>query len=214
MARTLPRFHCSWGIWLILALGILLLPLQWISAMVIAAAFHEFCHWVVIRLLGGRVPLITFGGRGASMYMEQMDRGAGILCALAGPVGSFLLVLLGHICPRLAFCGAIQGLYNLLPVYPMDGGRILCGLLSGVISEKRLVFFTKILHWALVIVMLLLGIYATFVRKLGFLPLLLCIFLCFRIFGTGQKILTNCVHRSKMFPPESVRQMKNRRDLE
>ena len=202
MTRSLPKFRCSWAIWLLLALGVLLLPLQWFGAMVVAAAFHEFCHWVVIRLLGGRVPLITVGSRGARMYMEGLDRGAGVLCALAGPVGSFLLVLLGHICPRLAFCGAMQGLYNLLPVYPMDGGRILRGLLSGIISEKRLVFFTKILHLALGIVMLILGIYATFCKKLGFLPLFLCIFLCFRIWGTAQKILTNCVHRSKMFPPD------------
>ena len=44
---------------------------------------------------------------------------------LAGPLGSFSLLLFYRIAPQLAICGCLQGLYNLLPLGPLDGGRLL-----------------------------------------------------------------------------------------
>ena len=214
MAKISPKVRGSWHFFVMLSFAVLLLPLPWIVSMVLAAAFHELCHWSVIRLLGGRVPLITFGGNGASMYMDNLGRGESVLCALAGPVGSVLLVLLGQIFPRLAFCGVVQGFYNLLPVYPMDGGRILYGCLSGVISDKRMDLLSRILRFSISVAAMALGIYATFFRKLGLFPVFLGVFLCARVSGSNQNVLTNCYRRSKMTSPAMVRQMKFRRDLE
>lgn len=74
------------------------------------------------------------------------------LCALAGPVGSFSVVLLAEYFPEAALFGLVQGLYNLLPVYPLDGGRILRCLLPWEICAGvevfALVFGSGLCLWA------------------------------------------------------------------
>lgn len=105
------------------ALLLLLLPLELILAAVSAALFHELCHWIAVRLLGGRVAGITVGAGGMVMETPPMDPWRELVCALAGPVGSFLIVTLCPLFPLLSLCALVQGCFNLLPLYPLDGGR-------------------------------------------------------------------------------------------
>lgn len=115
---------CVWG-----ALLLLTVPLNWVAAAVVAAVFHELCHCLAIWLMGGKIYQIRIGGGGTAIDMGALTTGNELLAALAGPFGSFLLLLFAHSFPRLALCGMVQGMFNLFPVYPMDGGRILsCGL--------------------------------------------------------------------------------------
>ncbi len=111
--------------YLLAAALMLTLPLDWLIAAAAAAAFHEGCHLLAIRLLGGRVTGMRIGAGGAVIGTSLPGTGRELLCALAGPVGSLLLAGLYRTLPKLAICGGIQGLFNLLPVYPMDGGRAL-----------------------------------------------------------------------------------------
>ncbi len=119
MIRLDDRIYLHW------ALLLLLLPVQWILAMAIAAAFHELCHMAAVHAVGGRVNSLKVLPFGAVMVVEEISGLKEGFCALAGPLGSFLLVLFIRPFPVLGICGLVQGLFNLLPVYPMDGGRIL-----------------------------------------------------------------------------------------
>lgn len=57
------------------------------------------------------------------MDLSPMTAPREAVCALAGPLGSFVLVSLGKYWPELALMALGQGIFNLIPVYPLDGGR-------------------------------------------------------------------------------------------
>lgn len=122
------------GALIFLAVLLLILPLQWVLAVLLAAIFHELCHAVAVLLCGGRINGVTISGRGAVMEVIPLSAAKEIVCAIAGPLGSFLLLLLAKWMPRTAICGAVHGLYNLIPLFPLDGGRILRGLVHGIFS--------------------------------------------------------------------------------
>lgn len=107
---------------------ILLLPFRLLIAALASAVFHELCHLLAMKLFSVPVLGIRIGTFGMVIRSGYMTPGQELLCAAAGPAGSLLLLLSAEVFPLLAFCGLIQGLFNLLPIYPMDGGRILRGL--------------------------------------------------------------------------------------
>lgn len=124
--------HVTAGALIFLAVLLLILPLQWVLGVLLAAIFHELCHAVAVLLCGGRINGVTISGRGAVMEVIPLSAGKEIICALVGPLGSFSLLLLARWMPRTAICGAVHGLYNLIPLFPLDGGRILRGLIHGI----------------------------------------------------------------------------------
>lgn len=107
------------------ALLLLTVPIDWLTAASLAALFHELCHIGMILALGGRITHMTLSPSHAEIHTGPLEDGQELLCALAGPVGSFSLVILSRWLPKTAFCGVIQGMFNLLPIYPLDGGRAL-----------------------------------------------------------------------------------------
>lgn len=110
------------------ALLLLLLPLKFLICICSAAAVHEFCHILMLQIC--RVPIrsIRLGIGGAIIRTMPLQPRQELLCAAAGPCGSLLCLLLLRIFPLFALCGLLQGIYNLLPIYPLDGGRILQSL--------------------------------------------------------------------------------------
>lgn len=161
----------------VLALAVLLLPLRWLGAMILAAAIHECSHWAAVRLCGGQVHRLSLGLLGAEMAATGLNGWQELLCALAGPVGALLTLSLRRILPRTAICATLQSLYNLLPLYPLDGGRAvqcLCRMLfPPPMGEKICDGFQMFFRICIGIM----GIYGTFFLKLGLLPMVMAAFL-------------------------------------
>lgn len=128
------QFHLCGGFCILLAFMFLLVPLRWLGAWLIAGAVHEFGHYTALRLCGKRVYSIRADWNGIRMETEPLVKTQWI-CALAGPVTSLLLILFYRYLPRIAICAFVQAIANLLPIYPLDGGRVLVGLLSFCFSE-------------------------------------------------------------------------------
>ena len=145
---------------ILLAMMFLVLPLRWLMAVIFAMGFHECCHFWMLRILGVEVYTLRLGVSGAAMETEPMTSGRELLAAIAGPLGSGVLVLLIPWAPRIGICGLIHCLYNLLPLFPMDGGRVLRSALRLWLPHR-----------------LAEKIFGGTQKVLGFILLLLCIFL-------------------------------------
>lgn len=128
MGKT--RIEVAPGAWFFWALLLLVLPINWLAAAVCAAAVHELCHIGAVKLWGGEITRFSIGTAGAVLEAAPMSRGKNLFCTLAGPLGGGLLVLLMPRFPRLALCALVQTVFNLLPVLPLDGGRVAGMLLS------------------------------------------------------------------------------------
>ena len=75
------------------------------------------------------------GAFGASIETGYMTPAAELLCAAAGPIGSISMLLTIRKFPILGLLGLAQGIFNLLPIYPLDGGRILRSIF--VLAKNR-----------------------------------------------------------------------------
>ena len=127
----MERIETDAGFWLVLAMMVLLFPLRFLTGVLVAAMIHECGHLLAIRLTGGRVLSVRLHGGGARIETAPMTPGQEALCALAGPGFGALTILAWRVFPELALAGLFQTAFNLLPVYPLDGGRALRMLRSG-----------------------------------------------------------------------------------
>ena len=121
---------------------------RWTVAAAITLVFflsifvHEFSHVVVARRFGIRVGSITlyvFGGT-SSLSHEPRDSREEFWIAVVGPFTSFALSILftagffvlryiddgaAAICGTLAVLNLLIGLFNIIPGFPLDGGRVM-----------------------------------------------------------------------------------------
>ena len=175
------RLRASSGFLLMLAALVLCLPLPWVVAAAVAALVHECGHYLAICCFTRKNVGITFSAFSARMPLPEMGRGAELVCALAGPVFGMLLLLLARWWPRTAICALGQSAFNLLPVYPLDGGRALrCGL-EMRLDPPRVEKVCAVVAWIFKVLLVGLSVYAAFFLDFGLLPLLVMLTLLFRI---------------------------------
>ena len=113
------------GFFPVLALMLLLFPVRFLVGVLLAALIHELGHLLALKIAGGRVLSIRLRSFGARIEAAPMSPGRTALCALAGPAAGALTIFAWKSFPELALAGLVQTVFNLLPVYPLDGGRAL-----------------------------------------------------------------------------------------
>ncbi len=118
---------------------------------------HELGHALMARRFGIKTHDITLYPIGGVARLARIPRapGAELLIALAGPAVNFVLAAallpvallgggeMGGTSIPVVFLGTllsvnlILGLFNLIPAFPMDGGRVLRALLSGWLGRLQ-----------------------------------------------------------------------------
>ena len=148
----MPRIKVNLWLPVILCLFHRFDPFGMFIPFLLATAVHELGHMLCIGFTGGKVTALTLTIGGAAMETTPLSYGQEFFCALAGPAAGILLLVFRKSCPWLAFWGLTQSLYNLLPVYPLDGGRafraLLLMLLPLSLAEKLSVALTALVTTA------------------------------------------------------------------
>ena len=153
-------------------------PVHGVTAGVLLVAFialHELGHSLVSMAFGCRVRDITLmliGGR-ASLENMPSKYWQEFLVAVAGPAVSFALGVLGLLVPAamhqtgvltpkttgflieaVGWTNLILCLFNLLPAFPMDGGRILRSVLQVRMTKLRATWIASRIGRGLALVMM------------------------------------------------------------
>jgi Zn-dependent protease len=135
-------------------------PTPWYVAEILTlfliVLLHEFGHALACRSVGGRAERIYLWPLGGVAFVNPPPRPGPFLWSIvAGPLVNVLLVpfsigilLLAHaagtyeLCPDLwvflktmALVNGVLLFFNLLPIFPLDGGQILQGLLWFIIGQ-------------------------------------------------------------------------------
>ena len=131
------------------------LILEWLAVVFVSVLFHELGHALVGRQFGlsPQITLYSMGGLTSWTNVTEISPAKNLAISLAGPGAGFLL---GGICliagpavlaavPSELFTAAYRdmvwvnigwGVFNLLPILPLDGGHVLVTL-EGWITKRR-----------------------------------------------------------------------------
>ena len=166
------RLAYSPGVCIALAVLCLTVPPDWIAAAVFAALVHELSHVLAVLIMGGRIESLRVSERGAVMDAMPMASGRELICILAGPAGSLGLMAFCECFPKTAFCGLVHGAYNLLPIYPLDGGQALKCMLDMACSPQQSETWCGRISAGTVLIAVILLVFWGIRWNLGLFPLL------------------------------------------
>jgi len=146
-------------------------PMRSFVPFVISGGLHELGHMLMLRILGGRIHKLRLFATGAVLETSQLSYRQELLCAAAGPIVNITLMALtmrSH--PMFALVNLCLAVYNLFPLYPLDGGRILHALLSLLLPSPWTQFLEKLIGILFLSSVMLFACYLTAVWHAGLWP--------------------------------------------
>ena len=182
-------------------------PARTFAPFLFSAASHEAGHLLALTLLGVRVHKLRLTFSGAILETEPLRYSREIIAAAAGPaVNALLLAAFAATAPVTAFVNLLLLCYNLLPFYPLDGGRILRAVLHILFPADAAEIVERVFCGACCLFLLFGAVYLTCVRHTGLWPVVLWAMLVVRISETLlpdrrfflRKELTNANGRAKI----------------
>ena len=198
------QFQIQTGFYLFWAAAMVIVPIPWLLAWVCAVLIHELSHYIALKSFGIHVFRICVGMNGVIMETEEICDLKMFLCAMAGPIGGASLMVLLHLAPRIALCSMLLSAYNLLPIYPLDGGRAIRGLVQRFFTPNTAQRIVRIIEYSAIIVVTGVCIYVCVNFQLGLLPVICAVWLILR----NKKFLANIRNKRYNIRNRSIRGKK------
>ena len=153
-----------------------------------AMALHELAHILAMLALGGRIRGMTLRFVDLRIAAVGLSYRQELLAALAGPAMNLLCaVALSRQQPEFAAYSLILGGYNLLPVWPLDGGRaVQCALLEHL-PPTQAERCADTIGAAVCGVLLLAGVWLCLIKRIGMWPLGMAAYLLLRLLLLGKR---------------------------
>ena len=152
--------------------------LLWIPVILISVLIHELGHALTIRAFGFGNSMILLGGFGGVTVNRRTSKPwKEIVISIAGPASSLVLSLvlqliwraapalhadpmLQELVPLMIYANVVWAIFNLFPIYPLDGGQVVENMGRFVLSARRA---TAVSIWSsmiLALAVLALALYA------------------------------------------------------
>ena len=122
---------------------------------VMCALWHEIWHMIILHILGGNTQSVSFSQYGIGLKTNVLSYRQEAAVALAGPAASLALTVVFAVIARyfvfteitvfIAFSNFALFLVNILPVYPLDGGRALHCFLCMHLNIPNAIRLTRII---------------------------------------------------------------------
>ncbi len=157
-------------LYLLISLLCLLIPIKWIVCWLVSVVIHELFHYLAISFCKLRINCINVNLGGVLMCTEPMTVRQEFICSLAGPIGSLCLLLLVRCLPCLSICGFIQFIFNMMPILPLDGGRVIRCLMDQFLPSKAAYKFFLLFQRGFVFFLVIICLIVSVRYHLGLLP--------------------------------------------
>ncbi len=179
------RIEASIGFWTFLCVLYYFNPANSFFPFLMSAGLHECGHIVALRFSKLKIHSLRFTAGGVILETSPLSYRHELVVSLAGPtVNVLLLFLTARSYPLFALVNLCLLLYNMLPLYPLDGGRALRATLHLLLEERAAHAMETLLGVLCFLSILITCIYLTCVWHAGLWPILLSGMLLFRILET------------------------------
>ena len=132
----------------------LLSGLLWAPILFISVLWHEYGHALAIDKFGYGKSMIILQGLGGVTVNQGRSHtppGQSIVISLAGPAFSFSLTVVfglialfaqptglgGEFVSQMAMANLVWTIFNLIPIFPMDGGNVMRSVLQKFMKNTR-----------------------------------------------------------------------------
>lgn len=135
------NLHISFVLWLGVVLVLLPAIVPFIIGIFAIITLHEFGHCMTAKYFNWKVKTITLTPIGGLAHIEEVNNTPrqDFWVAVAGPlVNIFLIPILAFLHEGLYFINLMILGFNMLPFYPMDGGRILGSIIESFTKNRIL----------------------------------------------------------------------------
>ncbi len=182
---------------------------------------HEFAHLLAALLIGLKTDKLVFYPYGVNLKLKNKfihSLADEIILYISGPLANCLMALISGLLYGIYKFPYLQLFYianlllfafNMLPVYPLDGGIILKKILIHFYGRRTADIIMLAVSVVLIIILVTFGIYTVYVTEFNFSVFLLASFLICSIFTQNEKYDSDFVKELMFYKKKKKKSIKH-----